>query len=40
MGKKEFTKDITPDGDNRLRIIIGIEKGSVGNGIKKNSRRE
>ena len=29
MGNKEFTKDIGPDGDDRLRIKISIVKGTV-----------
>jgi len=29
MGKKEFTKIISPLGDDRLRINIGTEKGRV-----------
>jgi hypothetical protein len=29
MGSKEFTKDLTPDGEDRLRIKIKIEKGRV-----------
>ena len=29
MGNKEFTKDISPDGNDRLRIKIRLEKGSV-----------
>ncbi|MBM4141315.1 MAG: hypothetical protein FJ242_07525 [Nitrospira sp.] len=29
MGKKEFTKKLSPDGDDRLRIKINIEKGKV-----------
>lgn len=30
MGKKEFTKLLTPEGDDRLRVRIVIEKGKVG----------
>ncbi len=29
MGNKEFTKEISPDGDDRLRIKIIAEKGEV-----------
>ena len=29
MGKKEFTKQLTPDGDDRLRVRIAIEKSKV-----------
>lgn len=29
MGKKEFTKILSPDGDDRLRIKIKTEKGKV-----------
>ncbi len=29
MGKKEFTKELSPDGDDRLRIRINVEKGKV-----------
>lgn len=29
MGKKEFTKTLSPDGDDRLRIRIKTEKGKV-----------
>lgn len=29
MGEKEFTKELTPDGDDRLRIRINIEKGKI-----------
>lgn len=29
MGKKEFTKKLTPDGDDRLRVRIAIEKSKV-----------
>ena len=29
MVKKEFTKELTPDGENRLRIKINAEKGEV-----------
>ncbi len=29
MGNKEFTKNLTPEGDDRLRIKIGMEKGKV-----------
>lgn len=29
MGGKEFTKRLTPDGDDRLRMRIAIEKGKV-----------
>ena len=29
MGNKEFTKDISADGNDRLRIIIRVERGSV-----------
>ncbi|MCL4537807.1 MAG: hypothetical protein M1610_09480 [Nitrospirae bacterium] len=29
MGSKEFTKEISPDGDDRLRIKIIVEKGAV-----------
>ena len=26
MGKKEFTKELTSDGENRLRIKINVKK--------------
>ena len=29
MGKKEFTKQLTPEGDDRLRVRIVIEKSKV-----------
>jgi hypothetical protein len=29
VGKKEFTKELSPEGDDRLRIRITIEKGKV-----------
>lgn len=29
MGNKEFTKEIAPDGNDRLRIKIAIEKGKI-----------
>ena len=29
MGKKEFTKQLTPEGDDRLRVSIVIEKSKV-----------
>lgn len=29
MGKKEFTKQLTPEGDDRIRVRIVIEKGEV-----------
>jgi hypothetical protein len=29
VGEKEFTKELTPDGDDRLRIRINIEKGKI-----------
>lgn len=29
MGNKEFTKNISLDGDDRLRIKISVEKGAV-----------
>ena len=29
MGKKEFTKSLSHDGEDRLRIRIAIEKGQV-----------
>jgi hypothetical protein len=29
MGSKQFTKNLTPDGEDRLRIKINIEKGKV-----------
>ncbi|MBI5638990.1 MAG: hypothetical protein HZA17_01060 [Nitrospirae bacterium] len=29
MGNKEFTKELSPDGDDRLRIRIEIEKGAI-----------
>lgn len=29
MGSKEFTKELSPDGDDRLRIKINVEKGTV-----------
>ncbi|MBI4824654.1 MAG: hypothetical protein HY805_10580 [Nitrospirae bacterium] len=29
MGKKEFTKELIPGGDDRLRVKINIEKGKV-----------
>ncbi|RIJ88761.1 MAG: hypothetical protein DCC43_15830 [Candidatus Brocadia sp.] len=29
MGSKEFTKELSLDGEDRLRIKIGIEKGTV-----------
>ncbi len=29
MGSKEFTKELIPGGDDRLRIRIDIEKGKV-----------
>jgi hypothetical protein len=27
MGKKEFTKELAPNGDDRLRVFIHLEKG-------------
>lgn len=29
MGEKEFTKELTPDGDDRLRIRINTERGKI-----------
>ena len=29
MGTKEFTKELSPDGEDRLRIKIAAEKGRV-----------
>ncbi|MBI4838662.1 MAG: hypothetical protein HY806_05875 [Nitrospirae bacterium] len=29
MGDKEFTKKLSPEGDDRLRIKIHIDKGKV-----------
>lgn len=29
MGTKEFLKIISPDGENRLRVKIVVEKGKV-----------
>ena len=29
MGKKEFTKKLSPEGDDRLRIKINLEEGKV-----------
>ncbi|MEW6416753.1 MAG: hypothetical protein AB1480_01370 [Nitrospirota bacterium] len=29
MGEKEFTKELTPDGDDRLRIKINTERGKI-----------
>jgi hypothetical protein len=29
MGDKEFTKEISPDGDERLRIKISTTKGAI-----------
>ena len=29
MGKKEFTKELSPDGEDRLRVRINVEKGKV-----------
>ncbi len=29
MGKKEFTKKLTPEGDDRLRVKISVDKGEV-----------
>ena len=29
MGNKEFTKSISPDGEDRLRIKIHIERGTI-----------
>ncbi|HEY4481806.1 MAG TPA: hypothetical protein VI489_03045, partial [Candidatus Brocadiaceae bacterium] len=29
MGNKEFTKKLSPDGDDRLRIKINLEEGKV-----------
>ena len=29
MGEKEFTKDLSPEGDDRLRIKITTKKGMV-----------
>jgi hypothetical protein len=29
LGKKEFTKELSPEGDDRLRIRITIEKGRI-----------
>jgi len=29
MGKKEFTKELSPEGEDRLRIRLNIEKGKV-----------
>jgi len=29
MGKKEFTKQLTPEGDDRIRVHVVIEKGKV-----------
>jgi len=29
VGNKEFTKKLSPDGDDRLRIQINIEKGKI-----------
>lgn len=29
MGKKEFTKELAPNGDDRLRVFIHLEKGKV-----------
>ena len=29
MGEKEFTKELTPDGDDRLRIRIKTERGKI-----------
>ena len=29
VGKKEFTKGLSPDGEDRLRVRINVEKGKV-----------
>jgi hypothetical protein len=29
LGKKEFTKELSPDGEDRLRAKINVEKGVV-----------
>lgn len=29
MGKKEFSKELSPKGEDRLRIKINVEKGKV-----------
>ncbi len=29
MGKKEFTKELSPDGEDRLRVKINVGKGKV-----------
>jgi hypothetical protein len=29
VGEKEFTKELTPDGDDRLRIRINTERGKI-----------
>ncbi len=29
MGKKEFTKELSPDGEDRLRVRINVDKGKV-----------
>ena len=29
MGKKEFTKELSPKGEDRLRIKLDVEKGKV-----------
>ncbi len=34
MGKKEFTKLLTPEGEDRLRVRIVIEKSKVTDTVK------
>jgi len=29
VGKKEFTKELSPDGEDRLRVRINVGKGKV-----------
>jgi hypothetical protein len=29
VGKKEFTKELSPDGEDRLRVRINVEKSKV-----------
>ena len=29
VGKKEFTKELSPDGEDRLRVRINVDKGKV-----------
>jgi hypothetical protein len=39
VGKKEFTKELSPDGEDRLRVRINVDKGKVVDVVSSMNRR-